>query len=592
MLSATIDFPDDLEIGIYTPELLAGAMRLLREAGVRRVNWLSYGSVDPSSDLYSPILARRRFGPASIAALGDPLVVAVRAAHANGLEIYAVMKPFAGATIISHARPPDGQALARIGGYLDDAYAWLQRQPDARIARRGHVPAPAPVPRPADVAAIRLTKADDAPTRITADTLQVWTSRRNDRYRLRRHLHPIGVREEVRPAPVEVRDYFGRVVTRAGAPVRSLVLEGFERPIDEPFVLLTTSFRAADGEPDFTNTARHMVEALDTGGRPLPAVVATRSATAATNRDFRREGLEFDCGYGLFQYALDADNTTTSAAWDTPQGGCIAFGLGVNPVLGGAPCESVPAVQDAWLRWLDSLIAAGVDGVDIRISAHGSQTDEPFEYGFNDEVLAAAAAMEGPARPRPGEMPDLAAISRVRGDAYTQFLRRARQALRAAGLPLQVHLHTEAFRPSPVHGQLMGFPANLDFQWRDWLASGLVDSATLRTAWYERLGPPIDDLAELLAEPFVDETIAEARRHNVPLYLNRYAMDGNTRRTGARADRYLEDLEVAFHDERLDGFDLYELWALAGPSADGSRVEPLTELLPRIAAVSHRLGIG
>ena len=68
-------------------------------------------------------------------------------------------------------------------------------------------------------------------------------------------------------------------------------------------------------------------------------------------------------------------------------------------------------------------------------------------------------------------------------------------------------------------------------------------------------------------------------------------MDGNTRRTGVRADRYLEDLEVAFHDERLDGFDLYELWALAGPSADGSRVEPVTELLPRIGQLARRLGI-
>ena len=586
LLSATIDFPDDLEIGVYTPELLEAAMRLLREAGVRRVNWLAYGSVDPASDLFGPILARRRYGPQSIAALGDPTTAAVRAAHAQGLELYAVMKPFAGATVITHATPPeDGRALQRIGGWMDDPYAWLQRQPDARIARRGPL---APTPRPADVAAIRLTKADDAPTRITADQLQVWTSKRNERYRLRRHLHPSTVREEVRPAPAEVRDYFGRVVTRAGQPVRSLVLEGFA--LDEPFVLLTTSFRAADGAPDFTNTARHMVEALDRDGRPLPIVVATRSATANFNRDFRRGGVEFDCGYGLFQYALDADNHEGSAAWDTPQGGCVAFALGVNPTLGGAPCASVPAVQDAWLAWLQSLIAAGVDGVDIRISGHGTHTDQPFEYGFNDEALDASGGRASVA-PADGEPPDLGALARGRGTAYTQFLRRARNALRAANLPLQVHLHTEAFRPDPVHGQLMGFPANIEWQWREWLASGLVDSATLRTAWYERLGPPIDDLRELLAEPFVDETIAEARRHNVPLFLNRYAMDGHMRRTGVRADRYLEDLEVAFHDERLDGFDLYELWALAGPSADGRRIEPLTELLPRIGGLARRIGI-
>ena len=88
----------------------------------------------------------------------------------------------------------------------------------------------------------------------------------------------------------------------------------------------------------------------------------------------------------------------------------------------------------------------------------------------------------------------------------------------------------------------------------------------------------------------MDETIAEARRHGVPMYLNRYAMDGNMRRTGVRADRYLEDLEVAFRDERLDGFDLYELWALAGPSADGQRVEPPHRAARRRSASCRRSG--
>jgi hypothetical protein len=593
LLSATVDFPDDLEVAAYTPDLLADAMRLLREAGVRRVNWLDYGSVDPASPLHNPILESRPHGPATIGVFGEPLPAAVAAAHATGLEFFAVMKPFAGASIITRPESRTGRAIPRIGGVMDDPYAWLERRPDLRIAR-DPATVPAARPRPGDIATIRLTKADDAPMRITAGDLEIWSSRRNDRYRRRRHLETFTVREEVRPAAAEVRDYFGRVVTRAGAPVRSLVLENVH--FDEPFSLITTRFRDGDGTPDLTNTARAMIEAYDAAGRPVPIVVATRSATAYATRDFRREGLEFDCGYGLFVSALDADARAPRTAWDTPQGGCIAFAPGVNEFLGGTPCESEPAVQDAWLAWIEWLIAAGVDGVDIRISAHGSHSDEPYAYGFNSEVLGVAHVQRPEARALrrapPAIADDLGRIARVRGDRYTQFLRRARVALRAAGIPLHVHLHTEAFRPDPVHGQLMGFPANLEFQWKTWLAEGLVDGTTLRTAWYERLGPPIDDLAELLREPFVEETVAEARRHDVPLVLNRYAMDGNTRRTGARADRYLEDLEVAFHDDRLDGFDLYELWALAGPNAAGSRVEPVTELLPRIGALARKLGIG
>src|SRR4029077_3134887 len=104
-------------------------------------------------------------------------------------------------------------------------------------------------------------------------------------------------------------------------------------------------------------------------------------------RDFRSGGLEFDCGYGLFVTALDADNGAPAADWDTPQGGCIAFALGRNAALSGGPCESISGVQDAWLAWVQWVIAAGVDGVDFRISGHGTHTDEPLDYGFNDEVL-------------------------------------------------------------------------------------------------------------------------------------------------------------------------------------------------------------
>ena len=100
LLSATVDFPDDLELGIYAPELIDQMMATLRGAGFRRVNWLDYGSaIDRRSPLYNPILDRRAFGPQSLALLGEPLPVAVAAAHRHGLELIAVMKPFAGAYV-------------------------------------------------------------------------------------------------------------------------------------------------------------------------------------------------------------------------------------------------------------------------------------------------------------------------------------------------------------------------------------------------------------------------------------------------------------------------------------------------------------
>jgi hypothetical protein len=586
LLSLTVDFPDDLELGAWSPALLDDLMRTLRAAGFRRVNWLDYGSaVDPDHPLYEPILVQRPFGPASLRAIGEPLPAAVAAAHRHGLELIAVMKPYAGASIIT--RPdggPDaagGGRLHRIGGYLDDGYRWLQDQPDLRIARQPATRNPPDRPiRPADITALRLTKADDAPTRIDRDHLQLWTSPANWQYRLRDL--PFELHEDVAPAPDEVRDYFGRLITARGAPVRRLTITGpggAPLALDEPFVAITTTFRT--GTPDFVTTPRSMIAALDAAGRELPSVVATRSATAYATRDFRTGGLEYDCGYGPFSTALDADNQARTENWDTPQGGCVAIAPGVNDELSGAPCESLADVQANWLRWVDWLLAAGVDGIDVRISAHGTHTDEPHQYGFNDEILAAVE-----------DAADATTVAGYRGDRYTDFLRAASRRTRAAGRHFLAHLHTEAFRPNPVHGALMGIPPTIDFQWQRWLDDGLLDGATLRTSWYESLGPQErDDLPALLASPVVAGTIDHARARGVPLSLNRYAMDGGVRREGGRLEQYLDDLEYAYRHPALAGFDVYENWAVQQPSTDGSRLEAIGDFLPRIAERARRLGI-
>ena len=41
----------------------------------------------------------------------------------------------------------------------------------------------------------------------------------------------------------------------------------------------------------------------------------------------------------------------------------------------GALCETEPQVLDFWLSCIGEMLDAGVDGIDIRISAHGSLTE-------------------------------------------------------------------------------------------------------------------------------------------------------------------------------------------------------------------------
>ena len=91
------------------------------------------------------------------------------------------------------------------------------------------------------------------------------------------------VAETVEPAVGDVHDYYGGLVTRKGAPVRVLTLDGLD--LADPYVLVTTSFNDAAG--DFRNTALGMVETYGDGPESLPIVVATRSAMGRQRRDFR-----------------------------------------------------------------------------------------------------------------------------------------------------------------------------------------------------------------------------------------------------------------------------------------------------------------
>ena len=49
VLTATVDFPDDVGRGAYTPELLDELMATFAGIGVKRIHWLYYGDIDPDS---------------------------------------------------------------------------------------------------------------------------------------------------------------------------------------------------------------------------------------------------------------------------------------------------------------------------------------------------------------------------------------------------------------------------------------------------------------------------------------------------------------------------------------------------------------
>ncbi|MEO6003963.1 MAG: hypothetical protein ABIZ04_12905, partial [Opitutus sp.] len=97
-LSVTVDFPDDITKGPYDLARLNALMTTIQDVGASRVNWMYYGEVAADDPRQGNVWQSHwaTYGPATIAAIGEPLKAAVQVAHARGLEIYGVLKPYNG----------------------------------------------------------------------------------------------------------------------------------------------------------------------------------------------------------------------------------------------------------------------------------------------------------------------------------------------------------------------------------------------------------------------------------------------------------------------------------------------------------------
>src|SRR5205085_1189650 len=108
--------------------------------------------------------------------------------------------------------------------------------------------------------------------------------------------------------------------------------------------------------------------------------------------------------------------------------------------------------------WVNELLDAGVDGIDLREENHSTHTDYPEDYGYNPGVIEACQG-------------DVIKnnIARVRGDAYTQFLRKAKELCASRGKPLRINFQLDWYRPNQPLYRALAYPANIDYQWQRWI---------------------------------------------------------------------------------------------------------------------------
>ena len=547
-LEVLCDFPDDADHVTFpiTRRHVDSFMALLVAHGVRRVGW-SYYADERGGQLYPydpdsthPVFVRYRNIVDTYRLLGSPLRIAVDAAHRHGLEIYACYKPYETGP---GAPFPTGSAEARRFGLIPKLTASISQcdpfvveHPELRIARRsGDIPADNDT-RP--IATIKLIKHDDAPTRIRREHLQVWVC--DDNHRYERLDVPFELTERVETADHDVENMVGNIyhnqtalLTRRGDSVRTLTLSGLN--LTQPCVLVTTGLER--GEPDFRNTAVEMMRVFDHRDRPIVGVFSNGGSIYHSRLvDFRRWGLMFDTGYGCMPGFLDEPNASG-------QTGLIAFARGRSAALDGALCETEPQVRRFWLDQVRDILATGVDGIDLRVENHSTHTDFPHEYGFNRVVVEQTS---DPADPSLDE------IARIRGEAYTQFLRETRKQVLDAGRRMRINLQMDYLRPDPPLSRLLAYPANLDLQWRTWVDEGLMDEAIFRFVNFT--------FEQILDDPHPRAIVDHCRRRGLPIAFNRYPTHGDL----------VNEVRTIRADERFASFIIYETCCFVTFREDGT----------------------
>lgn len=410
-------------------------------------------------------------GPAGF----DMLKAACDAAHRHGIRFDAVFKPFEGGlwsrdTILPDTFPcPEGAPVLRTPfGLLHMIRPFLVEHPEMRLAR-GPGDAADPGGR---IRAIRLIGEAAPCVKFEAGDISIWTSPRNGNFT--RYEGPVVLREslEWRPGfPYEDRE--SRVVS----------LEGLELPENASFFRLACAKNSDAG--DITHTIGGIAELVSADGRVVPSSASCRKV----NADALFEHSQALARLGMSRYlALPEmagllrdrerflalcdgmfDFRTQSKAVSFGPGRELAIMRGKHRCVYGASHPVYPEVREAWLDSVRCCVDRGVDGVNIRIASHNfGGCREPWAYGFNDPVLA---LMDHPE--------NTAEAARINGEAFTRFLREARELLHAHGKEIGVQLYATMFRYDERDPEKDHLPRNFDWNWKEWIRD-IADYVELR----------------------------------------------------------------------------------------------------------------
>ena len=524
-LFATTDYTDNVLINnsLMSISQLDDLHRGLAEMGVTRHQWIhdSFWGIDEEYPHGFDILAE-----------------AVQSAHAHGIEFYALLKPFEGggfSFFLPHSMPfnEDSVAFKDLRGICPIASKYASEHPEMNLKRK-----PGTYEFDTVVKAIRLVKWNDAPTRIREEHLSIFTSPTNNEF-VPYH-GDVSFRETV-----EWRFRFPK-----WRRCRIIHLENLNIPAEHRYILIKSLL--ADGGGDFRNEKGNIIELIGANDEVIPHTLSTGPVDFETHDKalyqsrFMKQLVPYLRSPAVHEEMADEEKLRTHyenfynfgryelTDWMSLDGqGYIAAACGKPEYMAGNMHPVYPEVRRHWLDLVSHCLERGVDGINFRVANHTRISDH-WDYGYNEPVLDASDGKT-----------DYPTISRINGNAYTQFLREARELIKDRGKGLTIHLHA-GMLITDERGRLPVLPPNFEWQWETWVKE-IADALELRGSWTLRPW----NLQKAL-DIFSNRTRAAGK----PFY---YQSDFHTM-TNDEGRKHCKSYEVDLVKSHpgIDGFVLYE----------------------------------
>ena len=539
-LEVNVDFFDDLINAPFNRKMFDELFAEFKTWGVRRCHWIDYGPMANGWWDHCPLGVAENFAK-TFQNVGEILPAAVRAAHAHGIEIFGMFKPFDLGLHRSFGEgTPEAKAkgrLQRIGGPIGWVANFPAENREFMTCRKPGAYGPAEN----DVfTRIDLVKEDDRACAFTAGDLELYVSDDNASYRL--YEGPMHRHEAIEDYPVYEHTASGGRKTSLVRRARVMRLDGL--CIDHPYLALC----APGSDRSFMNTLINLVHVFGKKGeeRRLTFGIQSRIRQKPDDKEppFARSGIEFDHwpdtpsavfpGYDVIASPVALDNNYRGLA--------VARGKAAGPMAILSP--SFFETRQWWLSVLGGMLDAGVDGIELRVRNHHSEVAWG-EFGFEQPVLEEFKRRHGVDLLATDDF-DRAAFRRLRGEAYTQFYRETKQLCRSRGKPMGLHVSV-TMNMEPEEGAAMG----IHWDWRTWLKEGLADSVTMKEV---RPG-----------SRFAQEILSLTRPQGIPAiwcpYNSNWGGPGNVALVENRIRTAIEG--------GCDGFQLYECAAVVKGTPGG-----------------------